>query len=336
MITSDAIDDEDLALLQHAAEWPATAQLDQLDDQALKSLTSSQGVDFTTAWLYQRIVSSPQHAQFLVDMENLLRDPPLHQRAVDSTLALVPGAFYREYPETGADGKCLRETAALLGYRSALIPTLSVGSSEQNAAIICDWLLNCPDRNIIICSLSKGAADMKLALARPDAATAFRNVVAWINVGGTPAGSPMVAWLLDRPLLARIYRLLLWCRGKDFEFMHNMDRRSGGPLDCELSSPAHIKIVHVLGFPLHRHIPRRRTRRWHRRLAAHGPNDGATILADNCRLPGAIFPVWGADHYLSAQWSPERLITALLHYLSSHINLPVAAPPPVPAGSAAL
>jgi hypothetical protein len=329
------MDDEDLALLRRAAEWPATAQVNQLDDQALKGLAASHGVDFATAWLYQRIVSSPQHAQFVLEMENLLRDPPLHQRAVDATLALVPGAFYLEHPETGADGKCLRVAAESLGYRPALIHTHSLGSSEQNAGIICDWLRNCADSNIIICSLSKGAADVKMALARPEAATAFRNVVAWINVGGTPAGSPMVAWLLDRPLPSMIYRLLLWCRGKDFVFIRSMDRRPGGPLDCELLRPAHIKIIHVLGFPLRRHILRRRTRRWHRRLSPHGPNDGATILADNCRLPGAIFPVWGADHYLSAQWSPERLITALLHYLSSHINLAVAAQQAVPAGSAA-
>jgi hypothetical protein len=336
VIRFDAIDDEDAALLKRAAEWPATAQLTQFDDQALNSLTASQGVDFATAWLYQQIVSSPQHAQFEIEMESLLRAPPPDLQSVDATLALVPGAFYREYPETGADGKCLRQTAVALGFRSELIPTLSTGSSEQNAAMICDWLLSCTDNNVIICSLSKGAADVKMALARPDAVKTFRNVVAWINVGGTPAGSPMIAWLMDRPLLMLIYRLLLWCRGKDFEFVRSMDRRSGGPLDCEMSSPTHIKAIHVLGFPLQRHIPLRRTRRWHRRLAVYGPNDGAAILADNCRLPGQILPVWGADHYLSAQWSPERVITALLRYLSRHLNLTAATPEPIAAGSGAL
>jgi hypothetical protein len=72
-----------------------------------------------------------------------------------------------------------------------------------------------------------------------------------------------------------------------------------------------------LGFPLARHIRRRQTRRWHRRLACHGPNDGATILADACDLPGLIFPVWGADHYLDAVYSPEQLLSALLRYLAA-------------------
>jgi hypothetical protein len=354
----------DLAVLQSVSEWRGAMLLQELDDSLLRQLTCSMGIDFATAVLYQAIRQSPDHGpqadrldELLLGSESdcgrLVREfhgnpvrteagtsrligPP---GAVNATLAVVPGAFYREHSETGADGKRLCQVASSLGYRTHVISTRSVGSPSVNGPIICAWLRENPGEAIILCSLSKGGADVKMALAQPDAPQAFRNVVAWLNVGGTTAGSPMASWVLERPWLALLYRTLFWCRGQDPQFVFDLDRRAGSLLDFTIAVPAHIRIVHVLGFPLTHHIRRRRARRWHRRLACYGPNDGATILADSCRLPGWIFPVWGADHYFDTRHSPERLLAALLRYLAeepnfSHdTNQPQGASPRVEAGT---
>ncbi len=131
----------------------------------------------------------------------------------------------------------------------------------------------------------------------------------------------MVSWLLARKLPSLLYRLLFWLRDQDFGVIRDLDRRSGCPLDFELQAPEHLKLVHVVGFPLARHMSSNRARRWHRRLSPLGPNDAVTILADVCKLPGLILPVWGTDHYWQTGWDPRDLICTLLQYLGEKLGL---------------
>jgi hypothetical protein len=254
-------------------------------------------------------------------MHDLLQKPTATRGELDATLVIAPGAFYREHPQTGADGSNLRRIATELGCRTHIIPTHSVGSALDNGQIINEWLRNSDGEKVILCSLSKGGADVKMALAQPESAAAFRNVSAWINVGGITNGSPMATWILDRPILSQIYRALFWLRGQNFRFVHNIARRPNSPLGFKLSVPPRLKVLHVLGFPLEHHLLTQPTHRWHRRLSRYGPNDGATILLDSCHLPGLVLPVWGADHYLTTPHTPEELFTALLHYLGDELNL---------------
>jgi hypothetical protein len=250
-----------------------------------------------------------------------LKSPPVNGGALNAAVAIAPGAFYREHPETGAGGENLCRIAGGFGCRTHVIRTESVGSAACNGQIITRWLQTSDDENIILCSLSKGGADVKMALAGLEAADAFRNVVAWVNVGGVTSGSPMAEWILQRPLLAAIYRALFRCRGQDFQFVRDVARSAGSPLDFKLSMPPHMRVIHVLGFPLVHHIRTRRTRRWHRRLSCYGPNDGATVVADSLDIPGHILPIWGADHYFNTPRRPETILAALLHYLGEELDL---------------
>jgi hypothetical protein len=235
-------------------------------------------------------------------------------------VAIAPGAFYVEHPYTGADGQAVREAAHAVGCRTELIPAASIGTPTLNGQIICDWLRQRQDEKIILVSLSKGGADVKMALAEPRAAEAFENVVAWLNVAGIVDGSPMVTWGLARRLRRLFVRLLFRVRGRDFRFIEEL-RQDGGPLDFELRTPEHVQTVHVAGFPLRRHLSNRLSRRWHRRLAPLGPNDSVTMLGDVCRLPGLVLPVWGTDHYLQSGWGVRQLVAALLQYLRDELSL---------------
>jgi hypothetical protein len=311
----------DHELLRQVSAWPGPTRLRELDPETLCQISRTRGIDFATALLYDTIRKSPEHGPFIARMEELLHDQLANRCDLDAALAVAPGAFYREHPETGADGKALCRMAAAMGCRTKLIPTESVGSAMVNGRVMCDWLLRESKEKTILCSLSKGGADVKMALAEPDAAAAFRNVVAWLNVGGITAGSPMATWLVERRLLALVYQAIFWWRGQEFAFVRELVRRPGSTLDFKVCVPPHIKVIHVLGFPLEDHVRRRPSGRWHRRLSCYGPNDGATVLADHWNLPGLIFPLWGEDHYLNTQQSPERLFKALLHYLADELNL---------------
>src|SRR5262249_55069645 len=55
-------------------------------------------------------------------------------------LAIVPAAFYRENPRSGADGRLLREEALRLGCPVEVVPVGSAGGVGENAEILAAWL----------------------------------------------------------------------------------------------------------------------------------------------------------------------------------------------------
>jgi hypothetical protein len=55
------------------------------------------------------------------------------------------------------------------------------------------------------------------------------------------------------------------------------------------------------------------------------------LLADACSLPGHIYPVWGADHYLRPDDRAQEIITAVLNWLMNQRDLAHSPPEPCPA-----
>lgn len=321
MPTSEKMTKDERHLLDRAAQSPRHNCLAELTPEVLRNVSQQEGIDFATALLFDRIVRSPEHRPFVERMQELQQRDSAAASRIDATVAFVPGAFYVEHPQTGADAAVLLTEAAGFGCPTARIPTLSIGTTAENGRIICAWLSGQTADRIILVSLSKGGADVKMALAEPDAKQAFRNVVAWINLGGILQGSPMVAWTLSRRLPSLFCRLLFWIRGRDYQFVRDLDRRAGSTLDFELRPPEHMRLIHVAAFTLPRHTSSRRARRWYRRLSSFGPNDSVMMLADIGKLPGLILPVWGTDHYLQSRWNSRSLFAALLQYLAEELDL---------------
>src|SRR6185436_7935579 len=169
--------------------------------------------------------------------------------------------------------------------------------------------------------LSKGGPDLKMALAEPDAARAFENVVAWINLCGILDGTPMADWLLSRSPGAVLIRFYYRLRGQSSSFLRDLRYGPGGLKDVELRLPPHVQLISIVGFPLREHLTRRASRRCHGRLSPLGPNDGGLVLADVCALPGLVYPIWGADHYLQPPETDVRvLVKAILQYLGETLD----------------
>jgi hypothetical protein len=94
-------------------------------------------------------------------------------------------------------------------------------------------------------------------------------------------------------------RAFAWWRRYPFEVLHEIKRDGNKRLENAFAWPAHLRIYHVIGFPLRRRMTNPWAQRAHRRLEAWGPSDGGGILlGDAVRWPGTIVPLWGADHYL--------------------------------------
>jgi len=304
-------------LLRRAAEWPGGESIASLSVDALRCVATDEGIDLATALIFDRLCRSERHGPFIVRLNEWKNKSP-GSSILPGKIALVPGGFHGEHRHTGADGAALLEELRKEGFPVEVIPTPSFGRVAEGAAAIRHWLQrNGGDRTALV-SLSKGSAEVKLALNAPDAAEVFRNVAAWIDLSGMLEGTPLIDWLLRQRLRWLAVRSLFWWRGYAAEALYDMRRQSGGLLDRPLSLPAGMPAVHVVGFPLQRHLSCPLAQRGHRRLAHLGPNDGGGILlADVLTRPGWIYPVWGADHYLRPQQHDLRpLIGRLLCLLS--------------------
>jgi hypothetical protein len=280
----------------------------------LLEISQIESTDFAAALFYNRLVRSAEHGPFIRRIDAMPASAP---RAAALTVAIVPGAFYVESPHTGADGRLVIEEADRWGCRTALVPLRSFDSLAANSAILIDWLSTCREKRIVLVSLSKGSADVWTALARPGASEVFRNVVAWIDLAGLISGTPLVGWLMRRPLRRFAVRSLFWFKGYPFSALNDIDRSPAAPMRL----PAGLRTIHVIGVPRVRHLTTRLSRRGHRRLSPIGPSDGAILLGDATRLPGLVYPIWGADHYLRPAGQDLRpLIARLLAYLTDELG----------------
>ena len=296
--------------------------------EELREISGEDGVDAATTLLYDAVLDSPHHRWFIKKVQSLSQETNPCPPPADVELAIVPGAFYRENPRSGADGHVVHEQAERLGWRTHLIPIDSTGSLHENAETICQWLSGHRQSRMVLASLSKGGPDVKMALAQSGAERAFESVVAWINLCGLLHGTPLADWLFSRQVGAWLLRQYFRLRGQNFGFVRDLRRGKGMPLDFELRLPAHVQMVSVAGFPLTQHLTNGMMSRCHRRLAPDGPNDGGLLLADVCALPGLIYPIWGGDHYLRSGGDMKQLIGALLSFVGQELAACPSPPKP--------
>jgi hypothetical protein len=297
-------------LLRAAADWLA---IRQLDAPGLRQVARQRSLDFATALLYQALRQSPRHGPLIARLDQPAQQTP----ALDAEIVVVPGAFYKEKLETGAAGQIIKESARLLKCATVTVPLHSFGTVAENAALLADWLSQRPEAPIILVSHSKGTTEIRRLLARPDAADLFRPIRAWIDLSGLFLGTPIIGWLRRHRLNWWLVRLLFWWKGYAISALDEIDRDACPPWPGALDAAPHLDVIHVIGFPLQRHLSTPLMRRGHRRLSPLGPNDGTILLEDVFHLPGRVYPVWGADHYLRpAGRDMSQLLAGILKCLA--------------------
>lgn len=308
-LTEAQFSSEDRELLARAAACDQCAALGDCWQPAFAELAQTRGLEFATALLYDRVLRHPKHAEFFQRVHTGL----IADVEKSPLVGIVPGAFYQNHKHTGADGARLVAILKSLGVAAEVVPVESFGSLKRNAMLLEQWLLQHREQRVVLISLSKGSADVKTALALPGASELFGNVAAWISLSGLPQGTPLVAWLRKRRLRSLGVRLVLALRGQRYSVVEELRHESDGSLAAWPKLPSHLRIIHVVGFPLRRHLTHRWAGKGYERLSPLGPNDGGGfLLNDVARLPGIVFPVWGADHYLQPAWDSTPLLRRVL------------------------
>jgi hypothetical protein len=167
----------------------------------LAEVTRERGVDFATALLYDRIRRAEPH-RALIDTVDAI-DPTASLPSTSARLLIAPAAFWREYPQLGSDGAAVLAIARELGISAERIPTHSTGGVTENARILREALVKEADGSVILVSLSKGGADVRVAL--DDGGAPLRKVRAWINVCGLVHGTPLVDQFFAGPWWRRMW-----------------------------------------------------------------------------------------------------------------------------------
>ena len=330
-----AVSREDQRLLATAAAWWANERraFGTLSPAKLAGIARARGIDFATAVFHEAALRVERNAEFFASV------PEANPRVMDrpDLIAVVPGAFHREHPDSGADGARVVAIAREIGCRAEIIPVPGFGRLADNARQIAEWLVARRERCITLVSLSKGGPDVRAALARPDASRAFANTQLWVSFSGIVQGTPLIAWLRQRPLRWWGVRLLLWWRRHPRATLDDLCHETSAPLARWPQIPEHLRIVHICGVPLRSHLQHRWAPTAYDRLAALGPNDGGgVLLASLSAVPGIVCPVWGADHYLQPSWNATPLLRdivvaaltpAIRRQTIQSANTPRAAPP---------
>lgn len=292
------ITEAEVQLRKRAAAW--------IGSEDFREVTA-EGLDFATAVLYEGLMRKPENLRFCESVGGQTAKGEIRA----DLIGVVPGAFYRTHRNTGADGARVLSIARQLGCEAELIPVGSFGRLEDNAAVILKWIESHPGRQIALISLSKGSADVKCALSLSPAALA--NVTSWVSFSGMVQGTPLVEWLRGRGLRWWAVRFMLWWGGHDGAALEQLRHGRQTPLASWPAWPAHLRAVHVYGFPLRQHLRHRWAARGYGRLAPLGPNDGGGILLEDLLgLPGIICPIWGADHYLDPPWGAAELLQSIV------------------------
>ena len=269
-------------------------------------------LDHAMQALYDQVRAAPKNRALWQAMEG--DASARHPVADDLRIVLVPGILYRDFPGTGADGAVLREIAAKLRLPFETVPVDGTEGLERAAELIITQLLAVPEGSrVLLFSLSKGSAEVRHALGKLEAPAAFSRVHAWISVSGLPFGTPTAETVFRRPLARAWLSAWFWFRRWRLEHVRELLLHRPG---AAFEIPPHLQFVQIAAFPLHARLRERRSRRFQRRLAAYGPNDGFAVLGELAALPGRLYAVWGADHYLRGGPDLSVALTRLIEHLS--------------------
>lgn len=272
--------------------WKARELLPALSEpthEVLAALVAEHGIDLATAALFLAV--RQRHAAFVEEVDGVQPDPASLPR-LGGDLWIVPAAGWEERPEYGGDGRVLATVAEDLGLTPRTLPMKSLGSIEQNGLRLRELLAEAPARSVVLATISKGTAELKVALREPGPhREALR---ARLDVGGLSEGTPLLDYARGHGRTWMILRLMMLLRRVDRGFLDGLAHRTP-LLEGPVHSPPEVPVVSVVGFPLQSHLEGTIAER-HGFLAPLGPNDGYGLILD--AMAGEVYPVWGASHYL--------------------------------------
>ncbi|HEY7498555.1 MAG TPA: hypothetical protein VH740_08575 [Vicinamibacterales bacterium] len=292
-------------------------EYDDCTHDVLAELSRVAGIDAATTFFYERIRRAPRNREIVAALDGGIGASSGESNALiagerRARVLIAPALFYRERPDIGGDGASIQAAARSAGLDVEILPVASAGTVHTNAAELARLLPERVTGPTVLVSLSKGAADVRLAFesvrAIPD------DLRAWVVVSGLVHGTPAVDRLRERWWRRWALQLLLARASAPPNLIDDLS--SSSALRSRAAAPHGVLVVNVIGCPLTRHVGTTFGRMRHRQMAHLGPNDGLMLLRDAIVDPGLVYPIWGADHYLRTP-SVSSIVSRLLAFLAT-------------------
>ncbi len=282
----------------------------ELTEDFLQKINAENGLDQATAILYEYL--SKKHHAFISAIDS--QQPRVSSLIKPLKLIIVPGMFYKEYPEMGGDGLFIKEIAKKFGIKCELVNLHSRGSVSQNKIVLKEKLLKENHENVWIISFSKGSTEVRLCLEELKEERVPNNIKGWISIAGLLKGT----FLGDEKLQSFFTKTIWYATSKILGINHYLSKEmslSNPLLKKHMALPSDLEIIHIIGVPLASHLQQSLTIKRYPRLAKFGPNDGIINLGDFLELPGNVYPLWGTDHFFRS-----HNISALIYKMLNYIN----------------
>ena len=279
-------------------------------------ITQDHGIDMATRCYYENLLQS-EHGVFKRKI-----DEYAHNSCYTSDVSvgqgikilIVPGMFYKEHPEVGADGQLVISIAKQCGFDAEILETLSKGSIAENVSILNHKIAHELASIIWLVSMSKGGSEVRSYLQSCDVPDSVKG---WLNIAGINQGSPHAARKISSKLRKLIYVILCKLMNVDYQVLSEL--HPGHKIWANKSWNKDIDCIHVVPIPLRSHLQRMLEKRYEQ-LLPYGPNDGMVPVYDAEQLPGKIYPLWGIDHFMRM---PQigRLLYKFFAYIARHKSL---------------
>ena len=282
----------------------------------LRRLARAQSVDFAALFFADQLLSLDRNAainrRFRVQLDRAVRNEAIVADSDDVVVALVPGY---DYKKTGyATGADLQDQVAILGklgLRVEFIDVDPIGTVLEGADVIEEALERLGEEQVVVAGPSSAGPAIHTALSRLGPGS---GVLAWLNLGGTLRGVPLLDWFQKFPQRV-VFDAVVWAqdwRRDSFESLTTRVLRKRFEL---LSIPADIQVFNYISMSLSGDIS---DFGWDKYLLmrSDGPNDGLSLLPDLLFPDGRTIVSPKGDHFLAedpliAQKSVALILTIL-------------------------
>ena len=282
----------------------------------LQRLAQTHSVDFAALFFADQLLSLDRNdainRRFRMNVDRALRGEALFPDSDSIVIVGVPGYDYKKNGRvTGAD---LQDQIAILGklrLRVEFVDLDPIGTVLECADVIEEALERLGEEQIVIAGPSSAGPAIHTALSRVGPGS---GVLAWLNLGGTLHGVPLLDWLQKFPQRV-VFDTVVWAQDWRHESFESLTNRVLRERFEQLSIPADIHVFNYISMSLSGDIS---DFGWDKYLLmrSDGPNDGLSLLPDLLVPEGRTIVSPKGDHFfaedpLIAQKSVALVLTIL-------------------------
>ena len=286
----------------------------------LQWVAQTHSVDFAALFFADQLLSLDRNAavnrRFTMHLDRVLRGETIVVDSNGIVIVLVPGYDYKENGHlTGADLKTQVELLNDLGLQVEFIDVDPIGTVLESAAVVEDAIARLGDHQIVIAGPSSAGPAIHTALSRLGSGS---GVVAWLNLGGTLQGVPLLDWFVEFPQRV-LFDVAVWVQEWRHESFESLTNRVLRKRFDTLSVPEKIQTFNYISMSLSGDIS---DFGWDKYLLmrSDGPNDGLSLLPDLLLSEGRTIVSPKGDHFFAEDPLIEQKSTALVLTILEGLN----------------